>query len=144
LFELKFATDAYYNFAVNAMVGSAVIEKPLAVYRIHGANYFSSRATMHLTLAFNKDEDDGPRAAFFALEYMTSEYDKFLAMSAHVDVMFSAMRILKKRANHYNKFAEKCISVLTKFYFTYVVGGMRRRFAGPSTLERLVRDRNRE
>ncbi|TAL79777.1 MAG: glycosyltransferase family 2 protein [Beijerinckiaceae bacterium] len=41
--ELKFATDAYYNFVVNALFSSAVIEKPLAVYRIHGANYFSAR-----------------------------------------------------------------------------------------------------
>jgi glycosyltransferase involved in cell wall biosynthesis len=144
LFDLKFATDAYYNFVVNALLGSAVIEKSLAVYRIHGANYFTARATMQTARTFDKGADDGPRAAFFALEYMNTEYDRFLALSGHVNIMLAALKILKKRANHYNNFFEKWLAVFTKRYFTYAVGGLKGRFAGVSVLECQARERDRD
>lgn len=142
--ELRFATDAYYNFVVNALFSSAVIEKPLAVYRIHGANYFSARASMQTAQTFNKGTDDGPRAAFFALEYMLAEYEKFLALSGHAGVLSAALKTLKKRANHYNSFWAKFFPRLTRRYFNYAVEGLKRQFTGPSILECLASERNRK
>lgn len=144
LTELRFATDAYYNFVANALFASAVIEKPLAVYRIHGANYFSACATLQTAQTFRKGTDDGPRAAFVALEYMLAEYDKFLALSGDAGVLAAALKILRKRANHYNSFPEKLFPRFTKRYFNFTVGSLRHQFARPSILERLASDRDRK
>jgi glycosyltransferase involved in cell wall biosynthesis len=41
--ELRYNTDAFFCYGINAICGSAVIDIPLVAYRIHGKNGFSAR-----------------------------------------------------------------------------------------------------
>ena len=49
--NLKIGTDLYFCLAVNAICGSVLIDKPLAVYRLHGANRYTRRAQLNNVLA---------------------------------------------------------------------------------------------
>jgi glycosyltransferase involved in cell wall biosynthesis len=127
--HLGFAIDAYFNYAVNALAGSVLIEKPLAVYRIHGRNNFTARATLNGMVAFRKETDDGARAAFFALEHMVAEFDSYRAQTEDIWKLRSAMRILQKKAGSQKwHMAEQIFSFLVKCYFAFVVKGLRLRF----------------
>ncbi len=53
---LKTATDAYLIRGIGALSGSVLIDRPLAVYRLHGANTFSRMA--HLSGVLNYDPAD--------------------------------------------------------------------------------------
>jgi glycosyltransferase involved in cell wall biosynthesis len=49
--NLKIGTDLYLCLAVNAISGSVLIDKPLAVYRLHGANRYSQRPQLDNVLS---------------------------------------------------------------------------------------------
>jgi glycosyltransferase involved in cell wall biosynthesis len=49
--NLKIGTDLYFCLAVNAICGSVLIDKPLAVYRLHGANKYSKRPQLNNVLS---------------------------------------------------------------------------------------------
>jgi hypothetical protein len=52
---LRHCTDAYLLRGINVVAGSAVIDRPLAVYRLHGTNAFSKHP--HLNGVSNYDRD---------------------------------------------------------------------------------------
>jgi glycosyltransferase involved in cell wall biosynthesis len=136
--NLKFAADAYYNYAINAFAGSAIVEKPLAVYRIHEANSFTKRASMNGSICYVNGTDDTARAAFFALEHMVNEYDAFLAQMGDARVLRKTMRLLKMKARSRNHFVlDHVMKLLTKQFYSYKVWTLRRRFEKQSALERL-------
>lgn len=43
LANLRYSTDAFFCYGINAICGSIVIDVPLAAYRIHGKNGFAAR-----------------------------------------------------------------------------------------------------
>jgi hypothetical protein len=49
--NLKIGTDLYFCLAVNAICGSVLIDKPLAAYRLHGANRYTRRPQLNNVLA---------------------------------------------------------------------------------------------
>ncbi|TAL79778.1 MAG: hypothetical protein EPN75_08945 [Beijerinckiaceae bacterium] len=75
---------------------------------------------------------------------MLAEYESFLALSGHAGILSAALKTLKKRASHYNGFAEKFFPRITRRYFNHAVEGLKRQFTGPSILECLASERNRE
>ena len=46
LAQLRSQTDLYLAFGINAVCGSILIDEPLFVYRLHGANVFTNRAQL--------------------------------------------------------------------------------------------------
>ena len=44
---LRYSTDAFFCYGVNAICGSALIDRPLAAYRIHGKNGFTARLPLN-------------------------------------------------------------------------------------------------
>jgi hypothetical protein len=45
--ELRYSTDAFFCYGINAICGSALIDIPLVGYRIHGKNGFAARLPLN-------------------------------------------------------------------------------------------------
>jgi glycosyltransferase involved in cell wall biosynthesis len=51
LHDLKIGSDLYFCLGVNAVCGSVLIDKPLAIYRLHGTNQYSRRPQLNNVLS---------------------------------------------------------------------------------------------
>ncbi len=96
--SLGCATDAYFNYAINAFTGSVLIDKPLSAYRIHGDNLFTKHASLNKLLCFAHGADDGPLAAKLALAHVTANIDKFAAKCRSPAELMQAMTALGRVA----------------------------------------------
>ncbi|QAY96968.1 glycosyltransferase family 2 protein [Methylovirgula ligni] len=74
---LRSATDAFFNFAINAFVGSVLIERPLGAYRIHGGNTFTRHPSLNNIRGYESESDMAPRAAKAALDHVLNNFDVF-------------------------------------------------------------------
>jgi len=120
--DLKFATDAYFNFGINALMSSAIIDKALAVYRIHGGNNFSRRATLRGMVTFKKENDSGARAAYLALRHIILNFERFFAQTSDIPVLWSAMSTLHRKASSARLQAgERFALIGLKIYFFLAV-----------------------
>ena len=45
--DLRYSTDAFFCYGINAICGSVIIDIPLAIYRTHGKNGFSARLPLN-------------------------------------------------------------------------------------------------
>ncbi|MGH6848735.1 MAG: glycosyltransferase family 2 protein [Methylocella sp.] len=54
---LRSCTDAYLIRGISVLMGSVLIDRPLAVYRLHGMNVFSKHPHLHCVLSY---ESGGP------------------------------------------------------------------------------------
>ena len=54
LTTLRGGIDTYLAFSVNALCGSVLIDKPLSIYRLHGSNMFSTRASLNRQIGFER------------------------------------------------------------------------------------------
>ena len=75
--KLRSATDAFFNFAINAFVGSVLIERPLGAYRIHGGNAFTRYPSLNNIRGYERENDIAPMAAKAALDYVLENYAVF-------------------------------------------------------------------
>jgi hypothetical protein len=55
LAALRYSTDAFFCYGINAICGSAVIDIPLAAYRIHGKNGFAARLPLNCVRGYDID-----------------------------------------------------------------------------------------
>jgi glycosyltransferase involved in cell wall biosynthesis len=60
--NLKIGTDLYFCLAVNATCGSVLIDKALAVYRLHGANKYTRQPQLNNVLAGDPEGVDNHNA----------------------------------------------------------------------------------
>lgn len=124
--SLRFATDCYFNYPINALSGSVLIEKSLSVYRIHGENNFTKRAALEGTIAFKRENDEGAKAALFALEHIVAEFDSFCAQCRNLSDLSLAMRTLHKKSGTFKwHFGERVRAQAMRYYFTRVVAYLR-------------------
>ncbi|HLH11931.1 MAG TPA: glycosyltransferase [Methylovirgula sp.] len=127
--NLRFAADCYFNYPINALSGSVLIEKPLAVYRIHDSNNFTERASLGGMAGYKKEVEEGRRAAFFALEHMVVEFDSFFARSQDFLDLWGAMRTLRRKSGTFKwEFGERALSFVMKGYFQGAVRYLGRRY----------------
>ncbi|MCI0598113.1 MAG: glycosyltransferase family 2 protein, partial [Beijerinckiaceae bacterium] len=65
--DLKTGTDLYFCLGINAVSGSVLIDKPVAVYRLHGGNIYSQRPQLNDVLCYEPggpgDSNERARAA---------------------------------------------------------------------------------
>jgi glycosyltransferase involved in cell wall biosynthesis len=119
--HLRFAADAYFYYGINSITGSVLIEKPLAVYRIHSANVFSRRAALDGMRGFDREMEESGKAALFALEHMVTEFDSFFRYQ-NVASLWSAMHTLRVKADIGKwQWAELILSRLIRLYFGMIV-----------------------
>jgi glycosyltransferase involved in cell wall biosynthesis len=96
--SLRRATDAFFNYAINAFTGSVLIDKPLSAYCIHGDNLFTRQASLNNLLCFAFETDDAPRAAGLALRHVVANIHEFVAISRSPGELLRAMRTLARVA----------------------------------------------
>jgi glycosyltransferase involved in cell wall biosynthesis len=75
---LRSCTDAYLLRGVNAMTGSAVIDRPLAVYRLHGTNVFSKHPHLNGVLNYDKDSPADQLGRKMVMDHLIANARLFL------------------------------------------------------------------
>ena len=93
---LQCATDAFFNFAINAFVGSVIIERPLGLYRIHGGNVFTGHPALNNIKGYDGKSDVASRAAQVALDHVLQNLDVFDAQMMASGKLFRAVRFLQR------------------------------------------------
>lgn len=91
---LRSATDAFFNFAINAFVGSVVIERPLGAYRIHGGNTFTRHPSLNNIRGYNGKSDMAPQAARAVLDYVLQNSEIFDQRMMAPEQLFRAIKSL--------------------------------------------------
>ena len=76
---LRTGTDMYFGHAIGALCGSALIDEPLFVYRIHGGNIYSRRAQLDRTLCFQPGShgDSNDQARLMIIDQLVDKADRF-------------------------------------------------------------------
>jgi glycosyltransferase involved in cell wall biosynthesis len=95
---LQCATDAFFNFAINAFVGSVIIERPLGAYRIHGGNVFTRHPALNNIKGYDGKSDVASQAAKVALDHVLQNLDVFDAQMMAPGQLFRAVKSLGDRA----------------------------------------------
>jgi hypothetical protein len=95
---LRCSTDAYFNFALNAFTSSVLIEKPLAVYRIHNSNVFAKHPTLNAVRSFRTDTDLGAEAAGLALDHVLANMAVFYNNAINPWLVSRAIRTLFRKS----------------------------------------------
>lgn len=77
--SLKYALDTYLIRAIHAITGSALIDRPLAIYRIHGGNIFSKAPHLSGLISYNLDNADYKEqlSRKLIIDHIISRYRKF-------------------------------------------------------------------
>lgn len=98
LAKLKYATDAYLNFAINSLCGSRLIDQSFGVYHIHRGNYFVQSAHLANLRTFDPRRDFGSFAAYCALEHIVLNFDAFADKVWSLRSLRRTMSVLAKKA----------------------------------------------
>ncbi|WP_051956045.1 glycosyltransferase family 2 protein [Beijerinckia mobilis] len=77
--KLRYSLDAFFCYGVNGLCGSAIIDIPLAAYRIHGRNGFAARIPLnHIrTFELNSQGERSLDALRLLLEHAQNQHDYF-------------------------------------------------------------------
>jgi glycosyltransferase involved in cell wall biosynthesis len=77
---LKTGTDLYFCVGINAVSGSVLIDRPVAVYRLHGGNTYSQRPQLNNVLCYQPgcagDSNEKARAAL--VDQFVERADRFI------------------------------------------------------------------
>lgn len=101
--KLKLTGDAYLNYAINSLIGSALLDRALAVYRVHGKNSFAHSLPLEGLVCF-KGEDKSSYAAFLALKHIVRNYDEFVSRAYNSLSLNASLTTLYRKANGTNVF----------------------------------------
>lgn len=94
--ELKSCSDIYLLRGVAALSGSALIDRPLAAYRIHATNAFIKRPTIH-------------RIRVFDVDYLAQKSP--VAMRLLIDHLINALNDLRKISESENYIVEALVAL---------------------------------
>ena len=80
LATLLTGTDAYLIRGVNVVTGSVVIDRPLAVYRLHGTNEFSKHPHLNGVLNYDRNSPSDPNqlGRKMIIDHLTANAQLFL------------------------------------------------------------------
>ncbi len=78
--DLKTGTDLYFCLGINAVSGSVLIDKPVAVYRLHGGNIYSQRPQLNDVLCYQPGGpgDSNERARAALADHLVRCADRFI------------------------------------------------------------------
>ncbi|MGH6812434.1 MAG: glycosyltransferase family 2 protein [Methylocella sp.] len=76
---LKTGTDLYFCLGINAISGSVLIDAPVAVYRLHGANIYSQRPQLNHALCYEPGSagDSNANARAILADHLVERADRF-------------------------------------------------------------------
>ena len=80
LAALRLATDTYFLRGINVVTGSVVIDRPLAVYRMHGLNAFSRHPHLNGVLSYDRNSPSDPNqlARKMVIDHLIAHAQLFL------------------------------------------------------------------
>jgi len=126
--ELRFQADSYFNYGINVLTGSVIIEKPLSAYRIHSKNNFTNMVHLKDLLNFPKGKEDSSVAAFFALEHIALNFERFFDRSGNISQLWYAMYVLHKKATTKKLvWIERILARVVRSYFVHLITRARTR-----------------
>lgn len=78
--RLRTGTDLYFCIGINAVSGSALIDKPVAVYRLHGGNIYSQRPQLNRVLCYQPGcaGDSNAEARAVLVDHLVENADRFI------------------------------------------------------------------
>ena len=91
LHTLRSALDVYFARGINAMTGSVVIDRALAVYRMHGSNAFSHHAHLERCFNFERgslfDQNEKARRVLIDFWFLNARFliEKFLDLDDFIE-----------------------------------------------------------
>jgi glycosyltransferase involved in cell wall biosynthesis len=77
LANLRTSTDAYLIRGIASMTGSVLIDRPLAIYRVHGANMFSRMAHLNGFLNYDPVDNHDRKARYLAIDLLIDKIDVY-------------------------------------------------------------------
>jgi glycosyltransferase involved in cell wall biosynthesis len=77
--NLKTGTDLYFCLGINAVSRSVLIDKPVAVYRLHGGNIYSQRPQLNHVLCYEPGSvgDSNAKAKAALVDHLVARADRF-------------------------------------------------------------------
>lgn len=80
LLKLRTGTDLYFCLGVNAVSSSALIDVPVAVYRLHGGNIYSQRPQLNHVLCYQPggSGDSNEQARMVLADHLVQNADRFV------------------------------------------------------------------
>lgn len=75
-------TDIYFCLGINAVSGSALIDAPVAVYRLHGGNIYSRRPQLNHVLCYEPggSGDSNALAKAYLIDHLIERADRFVGL----------------------------------------------------------------
>jgi glycosyltransferase involved in cell wall biosynthesis len=94
--SLRGCLDNYLLCAISVMTGSVLIDRPLAVYRIHGKNLFTQRPSLNNLNSFSRgdDEDELKAARGAVIEHLIANAAFFLSRLPWPPFLMQALEAL--------------------------------------------------
>ncbi|MGH6867676.1 MAG: hypothetical protein ACREDA_02135, partial [Methylocella sp.] len=77
---LRSCTDAYLIRGISVLMGSVLIDRPLALYRLHGMNAFSKHPHLHCMLSYERGgpSDDDQLGRKMVIDHLIANAKLFL------------------------------------------------------------------
>jgi glycosyltransferase involved in cell wall biosynthesis len=79
LAHLRTGTDMYFACAISALSGSVIIDEPVFIYRIHGANVFSRQAQLNHFIGFEAGGagDNNHKTQLLIIDHLVAKAARF-------------------------------------------------------------------
>jgi len=102
LARLKRSTDAYLNLGINVLTGSVLIDKPLAIYRLHGANGLTRHPQLNNFFSFKRSKGiDNPQLSrMLLIEHFLENAEDLLRRSTPSAVLAALRELGYHARNH--------------------------------------------
>ncbi|WP_051335638.1 glycosyltransferase family 2 protein [Methylocapsa acidiphila] len=80
--NLRTGTDIYFCLGINAVSGSVLIDRPVAVYRLHGGNIYSRRPQLNHVLCYEPGGagDSNALAKAFLIDHLIERAERFVGL----------------------------------------------------------------
>jgi glycosyltransferase involved in cell wall biosynthesis len=96
--ELRSCTDAYLLRGIGLLMGSAIIDCPLAIYRLHGMNVFSKHPNLYGILSYERGgaSDNDLLGRRMVIDHLISEAKLFLRKLESPQQYMQALKVLDR------------------------------------------------
>jgi glycosyltransferase involved in cell wall biosynthesis len=147
LTELEYSADAYFNFGINSLCGSVLIDRAFSMYHIHRRNYFAQSALLHGIRSFDARRDFGTDAAYLALRHIIRHFEFFAWKVALIGDLNRALSTLTRKAAQSTKLSKLGLALLVKVLasrWRFQMRGLGRLNSRPSFSAKKVAPRDQE
>jgi glycosyltransferase involved in cell wall biosynthesis len=136
--SLRYSADAYFNFAINSLCSSVLIDNAFGIYHVHQRNYFAQSALLFGIRSFDVRRDAGSDAAYLALKHIVENFEFFADKVISIIDLNRAMRTLARKAAQSMSLSKYAFSILVKALATkwrFELRGLTSRYSSNKAFE---------